>query len=250
MLSSPLKSSTVNIIIKAIYLASRNTMRDFSEVDKLTVNSKGMQEFISATEGRITKVLKREFALARPDFGFIVEGQEIIFGSDPSSFWIIDPIDGTKNFMRGIPHFAISIAVQKLGDIFSAVIYDPIRDEVFTAEKGMGAYMNDYKLRVSDRKNIMDTLVAVGSESPLYPYTRKMGSTSLDLAYVAAGRFDGFVTSSSHIWDFAAGSLLVREAGGLVGDFNGAKPSLKTSSIVASNVYLFDGFVNSIKKAS
>lgn len=248
---TPLKSPAINIMSAAILKASRGLVRDFGEVERLQVSEKGLGNFVSSSDLRMEKILREELHKARPNFGMITEESGEVIPMDPASEsrWIIDPLDGTKNFIHGIPHFAISVALEEKGEIVAGITYDPIKDEMFVAQKGYGAFMNDKRLRVSNRKTLSEFLIATGpsflhKEAQLTLLQkavrssvvgfRRMGASSLDLAYVAAGRLEAFLEVDPPIWDSAAGALLVKEAGGMVTDIS-ANPRSITGPLLASN---------------
>ena len=227
-------SANLNVMIQAARKAARRLVRDFNEVENLQVSVKGAGDFVSNADRRAEETIRDMLMEARPNYGFLGEEGTAIEGKDPTRRWIVDPLDGTTNFLHGLPHWAISIALEHKGEIVAGVVYDPVKDEMFTAEKGEGAWMNDRRLRVSARREISEMLFATGipfgargglSElmkefARLLPRTagiRRWGTASLDLAYVAAGRFDGFWERGLQPWDIAAGMILVREAGGLIG---------------------------------
>ena len=244
--------------------AGRALMRDFGEVENLQVSRKGPADFVSTADTKVEGILYRELSKARPDFGFLMEERGKIAGADPLNRWIVDPLDGTTNFLHGLPHFCISIALEYNKEIIAGVIYDPIRDEMFWAERGQGAYVNDTRLRVSGRNRLADGLFATG-----IPFkgilgvkghqlflrqlegvmgcssgVRRWGSAALDLAYVAAGRYDGYWENGLNPWDVAAGILMVREAGGQVSDIAGRRYELGAANICATN----DGFHQPLRK--
>jgi myo-inositol-1(or 4)-monophosphatase len=239
----------------AAYKASRRLVRDFGEVEQLQVSQKGPADFVSAADLRTEKILHEELERARPGYGFLLEEGGHIPGPDTHHRWIVDPLDGTSNFLHGLPHFAISIALERDREIVAGIVYDPLRDETFWAEKGVGAYLNARRLRVSARRHLKDALVATG-----IPYlghgepatflksldavmgrvagVRRFGSAALDLAYVAAGRYDGFWETALGAWDIAAGILLVREAGGYVTEIDGGTRMIESGSVLAANDHL------------
>jgi myo-inositol-1(or 4)-monophosphatase len=253
---SGVKSPTINVMEAAARKAARGLVRDFGEVEQLQVSKKGPADFVSAADLRAERILRTELQKARPRFGFVLEEQGEIKGVDEHNRWIIDPLDGTTNFLHGIPHFAISIAQERDGEVIAGVIYEPVRDEMFWAEKGAGAYLNDRRLRVSARADLAESLIATGlpfkgrATHPRYLDTlkavmervagiRRFGSAALDLAYVAAGRYDGFWEYGLSRWDIAAGVLLVREAGGFVADLEGGDADvLATGNVLAANSQL------------
>lgn len=244
-------SPLMNVMVQAAYKAAKGLIRDFGEIENLQVSKKGPADFVSNADLRSDKVLREELSKARPSFGFLTEEGGEQEGEDPSHRWVIDPLDGTTNFLHGIPHFNISIALEKDLEAIAAVIYDPIKDELFWAEKGAGAFMNDRRMRVSQRKDLSESLFAIGTPfrghgyvdrfledvQPflnLTPGVRRFGAAALDLAYVAAGRFDGFWERSLSPWDIAAGILLVREAGGYVTTLEGKPATANTPDIIAA----------------
>jgi len=250
-----LRSATLNVMMKAARQAGVRLKRDYGEVDQLQVSRKGPADFVTAADTRTEKILKNELQRARPDFGFLMEEAGHAVGKDGARRWIIDPIDGTSNFVHGIAHFAMSIALEDQGEIVAGLVFDPINELMFVAEKGQGAYLNERRLRVSSRLRMADSLFATGipflgrGEAPDHERflkemgaimavsagIRRFGSASLDLAYVAAGRFEGFWETGLQPWDIAAGILLVREAGGLVTEIDGGAKMLQSGSIVAAN---------------
>ncbi len=229
--------------------------RDYGEVEQLQVSRKGPADFVSTADLRTEKILHAELSRARPNFGFLMEesGEEI--GADPTRRWIVDPLDGTTNFLHGLPQFAISIALEENGTIIAGVIYAPITEEMFWAERGGGAHLDNRRLRVSARTDLSQSIFATGipymgrGDHPEFTRQlnavmevsagiRRFGAAALDLAYVAAGRFDGFWESGLHAWDIAAGILLVREAGGFVSEIEGGTDMLGSGSVLAANDHL------------
>src|SRR6202048_4126379 len=232
------RSPTLNVMGNAALKAARALVRDFGEVEQLQVSVKGPGEFVSAADLKAERILKAELKKARPGYAMLFEEGGAEAGSDPRHRWIADPPDGTTNFLHGIPHFAISIALERDGEIVAGLVYEPTRDEMYSAEKGLGAYVNDRRLRVSARRRLGEAVIGTGmpfgdrADQPGYIATlgaimgatsgvRRMGSAALDLAYVAAGRYDGFWEFGLAPWDIAAGILLVREAGGFFRDPGG-----------------------------
>ena len=215
-------SPNLNIMIKASEKASKIIIRDFGEIEKLQVSKKGPSDFVTNSDLKAEKIIIEELKKARPNYSFITEESGLKKNSDLNNTWIIDPIDGTLNFLHGIPHFAISIALKSKNEIVSGIIYDPIKDEIFYAEKDNGAYFNNHRIRVSKRSNIEDCMFATGGKikTDLKLLNRKTGSAALDMAYVAAGRFDGYFQKNLNIWDIAAGIILIKEAGGIINDIN------------------------------
>ena len=209
-------SPNLNIMVKAAEKASKVLIRDFGEVEKLQVSIKGPSDFVTNTDKKIEKILIEELNKAKKKYSILSEEIGIIENSDKDNFWVIDPIDGTTNFLHGIPHFAISIALKNKNEIISGLIYDPIKNEMFYAEKDNGAFLNNHRIRVSSKKNLNECLFASGGKVELNSKLniRKSGCAALDLAYVASGRYDGYFQKDLNIWDIAAGLILVIEAGG------------------------------------
>jgi myo-inositol-1(or 4)-monophosphatase len=250
-----MRSATLNVMGNAALKAARGLNRDFGEVEQLQVSIKGPGEFVSTADLKAERVLKTELGRARPGYGLLLEESGASAGTDPRHRWIVDPLDGTTNFLHGIPHFAISIALERNGEIVAGVVYDPTRDEMFCAEKGLGAYVNDRRLRVSARRQLAEAVIgtglpfgaragdpaALGVLAAVMKGTsgvRRLGSAALDLAYVAAGRFDGFWEQGLQPWDIAAGLLLVREAGGYVSDLSGGHEMMVSGDVLAANAHL------------
>ncbi|MBT7633155.1 MAG: inositol monophosphatase [Rhodospirillaceae bacterium] len=245
-------SPLMNVMQLAVRKASRRLVRDFGEVENLQVSRKGPGDFVTAADVRTDQKLRESLAQSRPTFGFLTEEGEDIVGEDATRRWIIDPIDGTTNFMHGIPMFSISIALEEQGEVTAGLVYAPVSDEMFWAEKGQGAYLNDRRLRVSSRRNMGDAVIGTGiphlgrADNPGYMAElsaisaecagiRRMGSAALDLAYVAAGRFDGFWETGLSPWDIAAGLLLALEAGAMVSRTDGGSDPLYTGDVLAAN---------------
>jgi len=245
--------------------AARKLLRDFNEVENLQVSRKGPADFVSNADIAAEKTLHEELSRARPDFGFKLEEGGEIPAKDGNHFWIIDPLDGTTNFLHGLPHFAISIALMEGPNIIAGVILDPVKDELFWAQKGDGAFVNDHRLRVSGRSRMADCVVATGI--PFLGKTghelflreanefmgisagiRRFGTASLDLAYVAAGRFDGYWERGLSEWDMAAGIIIVREAGGLVTQIDGGEKMLEKGDILASNSGINQSMLDILRK--
>ncbi|MCH2546703.1 MAG: inositol monophosphatase [Alphaproteobacteria bacterium] len=251
------RSPLMEVMTRAVIKASRGLRRDYGEVTHLQVSKKGTADFVSNADVNAERVLQKELQHARPKFGFLMEEGGEIAGEDDRHRWIIDPIDGTSNFIHAVPYFCISVALERTSsigerEIIAAVIYDPLRDELFTAEKASGAFLNDRRIKVSGRRDVEDALLSTalprsfrdnykpalsmmtgmtGSSAGI----RCFGAAALDLAYVATGRFDGFWSNSLKPWDIAAGMLLVKEAGGEVTEIAGGKKMLDSGSIVATN---------------
>ena len=228
-------SANLNIMIKAAEKASKSVIRDFGEVEKLQVSKKGPYDFVTKTDKNVEKILIEELSKIKKNYSFITEETGIISNTDKDNIWIIDPIDGTTNFLHGIPHFAICIALKSKDEIVSGLIFDPIKDEMFFAEKDKGAFMNNQRLRVSNKNSIDDCLFSSNHEGVKFSdlNMRYSGCAALDLAYVASGRLDGFFHNKINLWDVAAGFLLVKEAGGIVNnldEFDNNKIDIRASS--------------------
>jgi len=225
----------MNIMIKASEKASKVLIRDFGEVEKLQVSKKGPVDFVTNADIKAEKIIIEELEKARPNFSIISEENGIKKNKDQNNTWIIDPIDGTVNFLHGIPHFAISIGLRSENEIISGLIFDPIKDELFYAEKNNGAFFNNQRIRVSKKNDIEECLFVTGGEIKKelsIPY-RKSGCAALDMAYVAAGRYDGYFQNDLNIWDIAAGIILIKEAGGIINNidlFNNKNIDVITSS--------------------
>jgi myo-inositol-1(or 4)-monophosphatase len=245
-------SALITVMINAVRKAAGRLKRDYGEVDLLQVSVKGPADFVSVADLRTEQILVRELSRVRPDFGFLLEEGGVRDGADAERRWIVDPLDGTTNFLHGIPHFAISVALEEKGQLTAGVIYEPLGDQMFWAERGAGAHLNDRRLRVSARRDLSRAVVATGiphlgredhaaylaqlsAVMPQVAGIRRFGTASLDLAYVAAGRFDGFWEAGLKPWDMAAGIVLVREAGGFVSDLAGGAGMLENGGILAAN---------------
>ena len=215
-------SPNLNIMIKASQKASKALIRDFGEIEKLQVSVKGPSNFVSNADTKAEKIIIEELMKTKKNYSIISEEDGSKINSDSENVWIIDPIDGTSNFLHGIPHFAISIALKSNNEIISGLIYDPIKDEMFYAEKNSGAFFNNQRIKVSKKKEIEDCLFATGGKEKVISnfITRKTGSAALDMAYVAAGRYDGYFQNNLNLWDVAAGIIIVKEAGGIVNNIN------------------------------
>jgi len=257
-------SANLNVMMKAARTAARGLVKDFREVENLQVTSKSAGDFVSRADIRAEEVIRDMLMEARPNYGWLGEESEPVQGKDPTRRWIVDPLDGTTNFLHGLPHWAVSIGLEHKGDIVAGVVYDPAKDEMFFAEKGQGAWMNDARLRVSDRAKLIEAIFATGvpfAASPHLPETlqdlarlmprtagvRRWGAAALDLAYVAAGRVDGFWERSLSPWDKAAGLLIVREAGGLVEAVEPGADPVEPGGVVAGNAAIFDAFARIIR---
>jgi myo-inositol-1(or 4)-monophosphatase len=259
------RSAILNVMVQAAMKAGRSLARDFGEVQNLQVSLKGPGDYVSQADRKAEQLVHAELARARPDYSFLMEESGAIEGSDSQHRWIVDPLDGTTNFLHGIPIFAVSIALERQGQIVAGVIFNPAMDELYTAERGAGAFMNDRRLRVSGRRNLVDSVIGTGvphlgrGHHPTYlgelsrvmgetAGIRRLGAASLDLAYVAAGRFDGFWEDALQPWDIAAGILMVREAGGFVTDLDGGQEMLDRHSILAGNEPIHSGLLRLLKK--
>ena len=260
------RSALIHVMAAAALKAARGLIRDFGEVEQLQVSIKGPGEFVSNADLKTERILRTELQRARPGYGFLMEESGAAAGSDPRHRWIVDPLDGTTNFLHGIPFFAISIALERDGEIVAGVVYEPIRDEMFWAEKGIGAYVNERRLRVSSRRRLADAVIGTGMPflekgdhraylatlAPVMAATsgvRRIGAASLDLAYVAAGRLDGFWEFGLSPWDIAAGLLLVREAGGYATDFAGAHGLPASGDVLAANDQLHPALMQLMTEA-
>lgn len=263
----PYISPALNVMVAAARKAGRALIRDFGELEKLQVSRKGPSDFVSVADLRTERILVAELSKARPGYGFLVEESGAIEGADKTHRFIIDPLDGTTNFLHGIPQFAISIALEREGQLVSAVVFNPVTDEMFVAERGHGAYLNDYRLRVAARNSLADAVIATGT--PFHGTEghaeflaelkvmmnavagiRRFGAAALDLAWTAAGRFDGYWERDLNPWDIAAGILLVREAGGVVSDLDGAGRMLETGHLLAANDALHHPLLELLKGAT
>ena len=211
-------SANLNVIIKACEKASKSLIRDFGEIEKLQVSIKGPSDYVSSADKKVEKTIINDLKKARPDYSILSEELGEIKNNKSQYRWIIDPIDGTLNFLHGVPHFAISIALKSNNEIVSGLIFDPIKDEMFFAEKNNGSFLNNQRIKVSKKKEIKACLFATGGsqKSNIDLTTRKSGSAALDMAYVAAGRYDGYFQNNLNLWDIAAGVIIVKESGGIV----------------------------------
>jgi myo-inositol-1(or 4)-monophosphatase len=249
------RSPVINVMAAAALKAARGLIRDFGEVEQLQVSVKGPADFVSAADLKAERTLKTELGRARPAYGMLLEEGGASEGSDKRHRWIVDPLDGTTNFLHGIPHFCISIGLERDGEIVAGVVYEPTRDELYWAEKGAGAYLNDRRLRVSARRQLGEAVIGTGmpfrdrGDRAVYGAildqvmtttsgVRRFGAAALDLAYVAAGRLDGFWEFGLSPWDIAAGQLLVREAGGYVSDLAGGQTMMTSGDVLAANDHL------------
>ena len=239
-------SPILNIMIKACEKASKVIIRDFGEIENLQVKKKGPKDFVTKTDKRVERILINELEKSKKNYSFITEETGIINKSDKDNYWIIDPIDGTTNFLHGIPHFAISIALKSKNEITTGIIFDPIKNEIFYAEKNAGSFFNNRRIRVSKKTELEDCLFATNHEGAIHSKLnlRYTGCAALDLAYVANGRFDGFFTNKINIWDIAAGVLIVNEAGGKVNDIN--KFDINNIDIRASNNNIYNKMLENL----
>ncbi len=218
-------SANLNIMIKASEKASKILIRDFGEIEKLQISVKGPSDFVSSADTKAEKIIISELMKAKKNYSILSEEDGSKINTDSKNVWIIDPIDGTTNFLHGVPHFAISIALKSDNEIVSGVIYDPIKDEMFYAEKNNGAFFNNQRIKVSKKKDIQSCLFGTGGKEKIETdlITRKSGSAALDMAYVAAGRYDGYFQNNLNLWDIAAGIIIVKEAGGVIDKINLSK---------------------------
>ena len=258
-------SANLNVMIKAARKAGRSLVKDFREVENLQVSVKGAGDFVTKADQEAERIIKDELRTARPNYGWLGEETGEEAGEDPTRRWIVDPLDGTTNFLHGLPHWAVSIALEHKGEVVAAVVFDPAKDELFSAEKGDGAFVNDQRLRVSGRRDMNSAIFATGVPfggrgtlpatlkdlarlMPVCAGVRRWGSAALDLAYVAAGRYDGYWERGINAWDVGAGWLLVREAGGFVEPIRPHDgPGVDAGDIVAANAQLFETFSGIIR---
>lgn len=263
------RSALINVMARAAERAGRALIRDFGEVEQLQVSRKGPADFVSAADLKAERIVREELERARPGYSFLLEEGGAISGEDSQHTWIVDPLDGTTNFLHGLPHFCVSVALSREDDIIAGVIYDPLKDELFWAEKNNGAYLNNRRLRVSSRHRLSDALLATGipfrrhrgkpvnqkfimqlqAVMESIAGVRRLGSAALDLAYVAAGRYDGFWENGLDPWDVAAGILIMREAGGFVTEINGRRYELNAPDILATNDPLHEPLVKILASA-
>jgi len=261
-----LHSALLNVMIKAAHRAGRGLKRDLGEIEHLQVSVKGPRNFVTAADHRAEAILHEELAKARPDYGFLGEESGAHEGTDKTHRWIVDPLDGTTNFLHGIPHFAISIALERKLAIVAGLIYNPANDEMFIAERGKGAFLNDKRIRVAARERLADAIVACGlphygrgdlalarneiaAAQQHFAGLRRYGAAALDLAWVAAGRLDAYWERDLSPWDLAAGSLLVREAGGFVSDLDGGDAILTKGNVIAGNDTMHRELLRLLKEA-
>jgi myo-inositol-1(or 4)-monophosphatase len=259
------RSALLNVMVQAAAKAGRSLARDFGEVQNLQVSLKGPGDYVSQADRKAEEIIYNELSKARPGYSFLMEESGVVKGSDDQHRWIVDPLDGTTNFLHGIPVFAISIALERQGVLVAGLVYNPAMDELYTAERGGGAFLNDRRLRVAARRNLNDAVIGTGIPHLGRPDhgrflvelrnimgevsgIRRLGAVSLDLAYVAAGRLDGFWESALHPWDMAAGMLIIREAGGFVSDKEGGQAIFDTGGIVAGNEAIHAALLKTLKK--
>ncbi len=245
--------------------AGRSLSRDFGEVQNLQVSMKGPGDYVSQADRKAEDIIFTELSKARPGYGFLMEERGAVAGDDDQHRWIVDPLDGTTNFLHGIPIFAVSIALERQGQLVAGVVYNPAMDELYTAERGGGAFMNDRRLRVAARTKLSDAVIGCGVPHLGRPQhgqflvelrnvmgevsgIRRLGAASLDLAYVAAGRMDGFWEVGLSAWDIAAGMLLIREAGGFLSDMDGGQEMLERGSLVAGNEAIHAALLKTLRK--
>jgi myo-inositol-1(or 4)-monophosphatase len=251
-------------MMKTARKAGRQLLKDFGEVEQLQVSTKGPGDFVSRADKQAEATIRTDLMAARPTYGFLGEEDGEIEGEDPTRRWIVDPLDGTTNFLHGLPHWAVSIALEHKGQIVTGVIYDPVKDEMFWAEKGQGAWLNESRLRVSARSKMIECLFATGlpfagrADLPLTirelarilpacAGVRRFGAAALDLAYVAAGRYDGYWERHVNAWDIAAGLLIVREAGGFVEPLRVGGDIMADTAVICGNVEIFNAFAKVIR---
>jgi myo-inositol-1(or 4)-monophosphatase len=259
------RSAIINVMVQAAMKAGRSLSRDFGEVQNLQVSMKGPGDFVSQADRKAEEIIHAELSRARPDYSFLMEESGEVAGADSQHRFIVDPLDGTTNFLHGIPMFAISIGLERQGQMVAGVIYNPATDELYTAERGGGAFVNDRRLRVAARRKLTDCVIGTGiphlgrGEHGKYLIelrhvmgevsgVRRMGAAALDLAYVAAGRLDGFWEAGLQPWDMAAGLLMIREAGGFVSDMSGGQEIFETGSVVAGNEIIQKALLAQIQK--
>ena len=261
-----MSSPVLTVMTAAVRKAARSLQRDYGELANLQVSQKAPGDYVTAADQKVDKFLREELAKVRPGYAFLTEETGAVPGTDPEHRFIIDPIDGTMNFMHSVPFFAITVALERKGELVAAITYNPITDEMYSAEKGGGAFLNNKRMRVAQRRDIHDTLVSYemphrgGKDLPLSRAElsvlqgrvvgiRGTGSAALSLAYVAAGRFDAMVCRNIHAWDIAAGILLVKEAGGFIADPDGDKNPMESGNILATNADLLLQFKDALSKA-
>ncbi|MFO6465838.1 inositol monophosphatase family protein [Jannaschia sp. KMU-145] len=259
-------SANLNVMIKAARKAGRSLVKDFREVENLQVSRKGPGDFVTRADRAAEEIIREDLTEARPNYGWLAEESDPVEGKDPTRRWIVDPLDGTTNFLHGMPHWAVSIALEHKGEVVTAVVYDPAKDELFWAEKGAGAWLDGkVRLRVSGRSTMADCVFATGlpfASNRYLPATlkdlgrllpacagvRRWGAASLDLAYVAAGRYDGYWERGLKPWDLAAGILIVREAGGMAEPIRSDQTLLEDGHVVAASGSIFDRLAGTLRE--
>ena len=259
-------SANLNVMMKAARAAARSLVKDFREIENLQVSSKSAGDFVSRADIAAEKIIRDMLTEARPTYGWLGEESSEVAGEDPTRRWVVDPLDGTTNFLHGLPHFAVSIALEHRGKIVSGVVYDPAKDEMFVAEKGAGAWMNDSRIRVSDRRHMSESLYATGLPFsgradlpdtlkdlaqllPACAGVRRWGAAALDLAYVACGRYDGFWERNLKLWDIAAGLIIAREAGAIVEGVTPQATPEETGDVLCANSIQFESLAKVIRRA-
>ena len=259
-------SANLNVMMKAARAAARSLVKDFREIENLQVSSKSAGDFVSRADIAAAKIIRDMLTEARPTYGWLGEESSEVAGEDPTRRWVVDPLDGTTNFLHGLPHFAVSIALEHRGKIVSGVVYDPAKDEMFVAEKGAGAWMNDSRIRVSDRRHMSESLYATGLPFsgradlpdtlkdlaqllPACAGVRRWGAAALDLAYVACGRYDGFWERNLKLWDIAAGLIIAREAGAIVEGVTPQTTPEETGDVLCANSIQFESLAKVIRRA-
>ena len=259
-------SANLNVMMKAARAAARSLVKDFREIENLQVSSKSAGDFVSRADITAEKIIRDMLTEARPTYGWLGEESSEVAGEDPTRRWVVDPLDGTTNFLNGLPHFAVSIALEHRGKIVSGVVYDPAKDEMFVAEKGAGAWMNDSRIRVSDRRHMSESLYATGLPFsgradlpdtlkdlaqllPACAGVRRWGAAALDLAYVACGRYDGFWERNLKLWDIAAGLIIAREAGAIVEGVTPQTTPEETGDVLCANSIQFESLAKVIRRA-
>lgn len=259
-------SPDMNVMIKAAEKAGRSLVRDFGEVEQLQVSRKGPGDFVSAADIRSEEIIHYELSKARPDYSFLMEERGEVPGKEAAIRWIVDPLDGTSNFLHAIPHWCISIALEKDGEVVAGLIHDPVKDETFRAEKGLGAFIRNKRLRVSSRSDLEQSMIFTGAPDcsgdaqeqfmaeytkmqSICPAIRRMGAAALDIAYVAAGRCEGFWERHIKPWDIAAAHIILRESGGRISDIDNSRENpIYTGNVLAANALLYDDLSELLRK--
>jgi myo-inositol-1(or 4)-monophosphatase len=259
------RSAILNVMVQAAMKAGRSLARDFGEVQNLQVSLKGPGDYVSQADKKAEEIVYTELRRARPDYSFLMEESGVVEGSDSQHRWLVDPLDGTTNFLHGIPIFAVSIALERQGQIVAGVIFNPAMDELYTAERGGGAFLNDRRLRVSGRSKLVDSVIGTGvphlgrgdhgnyllqmrNVMAEVSGIRRMGAAALDLAYVAAGRLDGFWEEGLSPWDIGAGIIMIREAGGFVTNLDGEQDVIESKAIIAGNEAIQRALLKTLKR--